>query len=157
MAFPVSKIIRVIRQPRGNMLLIGIGGSGRQSLTRLAAYMCEYTPFQIEVSKHYRKQEFRDGMCWENLWRCLFVSVFFSFPISLFLFIGFHKLKNKDNSSTKHLTLQISLLCTSMGLLIGLFAINNCHVELLPVSLSLWGNFCEEIWGNIFTTASVNV
>ena len=61
-SYAVSKIIRVIRQPRGNMLLIGIGGSGRQSLTRLAAYMCEYTPFQIEVSKHYRKQEFRDGM-----------------------------------------------------------------------------------------------
>ena len=57
----VSKIVRVIRQPRGNMLLIGIGGSGRQSLTRLAAYICEYTTFQIEVSKHYRQQEFREG------------------------------------------------------------------------------------------------
>ncbi|KAK7102408.1 hypothetical protein V1264_020630 [Littorina saxatilis] len=58
----VSKIVRVIRQPRGNMLLVGIGGSGRQSLTRLAAHICEYTTFQIEVSKHYRKQEFRDDL-----------------------------------------------------------------------------------------------
>lgn len=57
----VSKVVRVIRQPRGNMLLVGIGGSGRQSLTRLAAHMCEYTTFQIEVTKHYRKVEFRDG------------------------------------------------------------------------------------------------
>jgi dynein heavy chain len=57
----VSKIVRVIRQPRGNMLLIGIGGSGRQSLGRLAAAICEYKTFQIEVTKHYRKQEFRDG------------------------------------------------------------------------------------------------
>ncbi len=57
----VSKIVRVIRQPRGNMLLIGIGGSGRQSLARLASHMCDYTTFQIEVTKHYRKQEFRDG------------------------------------------------------------------------------------------------
>ena len=57
----VSKIVRVIRQPRGNMLLIGIGGSGRQSLTRLAAHICEYHTFQIEISKHYRKNEFRDG------------------------------------------------------------------------------------------------
>uniref|UniRef100_H2ZI86 Dynein axonemal heavy chain 2 n=1 Tax=Ciona savignyi TaxID=51511 RepID=H2ZI86_CIOSA len=57
----VARIIRVIRRPRGNILLIGIGGSGRQSLARLASYMCEYTTFQIEVSRHYRKQEFRDG------------------------------------------------------------------------------------------------
>jgi len=59
----VSKIVRVIRQPKGNMLLIGIGGSGRQSLTRLASFICEYTTFQIEVTKHYRRMEFRDGEC----------------------------------------------------------------------------------------------
>ncbi|XP_053403793.1 dynein axonemal heavy chain 2-like isoform X2 [Mercenaria mercenaria] len=58
----ISKIVRVIRQPRGNMLLIGIGGSGRQSLTRLAASICDYTTFQIEVTKHYRKNEFRDDL-----------------------------------------------------------------------------------------------
>lgn len=59
--FTVSKIVRVIRQPRGNMLLIGFGGSGRQSLTRLAAHICTYDTFQIEVSKNYRKMEFREG------------------------------------------------------------------------------------------------
>ncbi|KAL5004476.1 hypothetical protein ScPMuIL_017932 [Solemya velum] len=58
----VSKIVRVIRQPRGNMLLIGIGGSGRQSLSRLAASICDYTTFQIEVSKHYRRNEFKDDI-----------------------------------------------------------------------------------------------
>lgn len=58
---PVTRIVRVIGQPRGNMLLVGIGGSGRQSLARLASSICEYITFQIEVSKHYRKQEFREG------------------------------------------------------------------------------------------------
>ncbi|CAH8498270.1 unnamed protein product [Heterobilharzia americana] len=56
------KIVRVINQPRGNMLLIGIGGSGRQSLSRLAAYICEFKTFQVEVTKHYRKQEFREDL-----------------------------------------------------------------------------------------------
>ena len=58
----VTRIIRVIGQPRGNMLLIGIGGSGRQSLSRLSAYIIGFKVFQIEVTKHYRKTEFREGL-----------------------------------------------------------------------------------------------
>ncbi|XP_071951094.1 dynein axonemal heavy chain 2-like isoform X2 [Antedon mediterranea] len=58
----VCRIIRVVCQPRGNILLVGIGGSGRQSLTRLASSICEFHTFQIEVTKNYRKTEFRDDL-----------------------------------------------------------------------------------------------
>ncbi|XP_033219684.1 dynein heavy chain 2, axonemal [Belonocnema kinseyi] len=58
----VCRIVRVISQPRENMLLVGIGGSGRQSLSRVAAYMCELNTFQIEVTKHYRVPEFREDL-----------------------------------------------------------------------------------------------
>ncbi|XP_049764343.1 dynein axonemal heavy chain 2 [Schistocerca cancellata] len=58
----ICRIVRVISQPRGNMLLVGIGGSGRQSLSRVAAYICEYQTFQIEVTKQYRVQEFREDL-----------------------------------------------------------------------------------------------
>ncbi|XP_065644391.1 dynein axonemal heavy chain 2 isoform X2 [Hydra vulgaris] len=58
----VSRIIRVIGQPRGNMLLIGVGGSGRQSLTKLATYILGYNIFTIEVSKHYGSNEFHEDL-----------------------------------------------------------------------------------------------
>ena len=58
----VCRIARIVSSPSGHALLVGVGGSGKQSLTKLAAFICELTPFSITVSANYNLNNLKEDL-----------------------------------------------------------------------------------------------
>ncbi|KAL7749213.1 hypothetical protein RI367_005365 [Sorochytrium milnesiophthora] len=58
----LTRLHRAIRMNRGHALLVGVGGSGKQSLTRLAAFTAGYGVFEIALSRGYNENDFRESL-----------------------------------------------------------------------------------------------
>merc|ERR1711871_1100583 len=58
----IARLLRILRQPRGNAMLVGVGGSGKQSTCRLASAISEMECFSIELVRGYNLQSFRDDV-----------------------------------------------------------------------------------------------
>jgi len=56
----VSRIARIISTSNGNALLVGVGGSGRKSLTILASFIYEYSPMSIENTDTMQEKDWKD-------------------------------------------------------------------------------------------------
>ena len=49
----VCRISRIISSDRGHALLVGVGGSGKKSLSKLASFICKFNTMQIIASSNY--------------------------------------------------------------------------------------------------------
>ncbi len=57
-----TRLHRIIRRPRGHALLVGVGGNGKKSLTRLVTYAAGCSLFEIKLHRHYGEPEFREDL-----------------------------------------------------------------------------------------------
>ncbi|KQS52177.1 uncharacterized protein Dere_GG12117, isoform B [Drosophila erecta] len=56
----VCRINRILESPRGNALLIGVGGSGKQTLARLAAFISSLNVSQIQIKRGFGLLDMRE-------------------------------------------------------------------------------------------------
>lgn len=120
------RISRLLEMPRGSALLVGVGGSGKQSLTRLAAYMAGSAIFQVVLTKTYNTNSFMDDI------RLLYKSAGHQRKSTTFLFTD-AEIKNEI-----FLELINSILMT--GEVAGLFAKD----EMMAMTADLRNSFVKE-------------
>ncbi len=79
----VLRIDRIFRQPQGHVLLIGVSGAGKTTLSRFVAWMNGLSVFQVKVHNKYTAEDFDEDLrgvlrrsgCRVSVWHCLFQNI----------------------------------------------------------------------------------
>ncbi|CAF1414036.1 unnamed protein product [Rotaria sordida] len=58
----VLRICRVLQQPGGHLLLVGLDGTGRKTCLQLSAFISGHFMFQLNIKRGYSYQDFRDDL-----------------------------------------------------------------------------------------------
>ncbi|XP_048858906.1 dynein axonemal heavy chain 10 [Brienomyrus brachyistius] len=80
----LTRVHRIIRMNRGHALLVGVGGSGKQSLTKLSAFTAGCEVFEIVLSRGYGETNFREDL------RTLYLKLGIENKKMVFLFTDAH-------------------------------------------------------------------
>ncbi|XP_044053526.1 dynein axonemal heavy chain 10 isoform X1 [Siniperca chuatsi] len=80
----LTRVHRIIRIDRGHALLVGVGGSGKQSLTKLAAFTANCEVFEITLSRGYSESNLREDL------KTLYLKLGIENKKTVFLFTDAH-------------------------------------------------------------------
>ncbi|KAM4590913.1 dynein axonemal heavy chain 10 isoform 1-T1 [Odontesthes bonariensis] len=80
----LTRVHRIIRIDRGHALLVGVGGSGKQSLTKLAAFSAGCEVFEITLSRGYNESNLREDL------KTLYLKLGIENKKTVFLFTDAH-------------------------------------------------------------------
>ncbi|XP_048641449.1 dynein axonemal heavy chain 10 isoform X3 [Marmota marmota marmota] len=80
----LTRVHRIIRMDHGHALLVGVGGSGKQLLARLAAFTAGYEVFEILLSRGYSENSFREDL------KSLYMKLGLENKTVIFLFTDAH-------------------------------------------------------------------
>ena len=58
----VCRITRILDNPCGNAMLVGVGGSGKQSLAKLATFICQFDIRQLNVSSSFKIDDLKEAL-----------------------------------------------------------------------------------------------
>ena len=56
----VCRVARLIQWEAGNVMMVGVGGSGKQSVVRMAAFLRGYEVEQLSVTSSYSLLDLKD-------------------------------------------------------------------------------------------------
>ncbi|KAF3425259.1 hypothetical protein E2986_13407 [Frieseomelitta varia] len=143
----LTRVHRALRMHRGHVLVIGIGGSGKKSVIKLASYAADFRIFEIALTRGYGEASFRDDM------RTLYNKVGVENRRIVFLFTGAHVV---DES---FLELVNNMLMT--GVVPALFSdddkdeiVNSCRSQAAEAG---FGVTRESVWSYFVKTSLQNL
>jgi len=58
----LTRVHRILRMYRSNVLIVGTGGSGKKSVIKLAVFAADFQLFQITLCRGYTESFFREEM-----------------------------------------------------------------------------------------------
>lgn len=77
----ICRLVRVLRQPSGNMMLVGVGGTGKRTSAKAASMLAGYEITEPKLTNRYTRTEFRDDLK-ELYMKCGIEGINVSFLVS---------------------------------------------------------------------------